>query len=76
MNCALSFSHRQSGRNRCDAPQTRCSDRLDAPRPCDAGTRALLNLLVETIETDRYPYSPRIWVLRDILAKFGSVGWV
>ena len=28
-------------------------------------TLALLNLLVETIEADRYPYSPRIRVSRD-----------
>ena len=33
----------------------------------DEETLALLNLLVETIEADRYPMSPRIRVLRDIL---------
>ena len=32
----------------------------------DEETRALLNLLVEAIEADRYPFSPRIRVLRDI----------
>jgi hypothetical protein len=36
--------------------------------------RALLNLLIDAIEADRYPMSPRIRVLRDILAKFGDVG--
>jgi hypothetical protein len=35
---------------------------------------ALLNLLTETIETDRYPFSPRIRRLRGILAKFGPMG--
>jgi hypothetical protein len=39
-------------------------------------TLALLNLLVEAIEADRYPFSPRVRVLRYILAKFGSVGWL
>jgi hypothetical protein len=39
----------------------------------DVETRALLNLLVETIDRgDRYPLSPRIRVLRAILAKFGA----
>jgi hypothetical protein len=37
---------------------------------------ALLNLLIDTIEADRYPMSPHIRVLRDIPAKFGSVGWL
>ena len=37
-------------------------------------TLALLNLLTETIEADRYPFSPRIRVLRGILAKFGQMG--
>jgi hypothetical protein len=37
-------------------------------------TRALLNLLMETIENDRYPFSPRIQLLRAILAKFGEMG--
>jgi hypothetical protein len=36
-------------------------------------TRALLNLLTETIENDRYPISPRIQTLRGILAKFGPI---
>jgi hypothetical protein len=35
---------------------------------------ALLNLLVDTIEGDHYPMSPRIRLLRGILAKFGEVG--
>jgi hypothetical protein len=37
----------------------------------DDETLALLNLLVEVIEADRYPLSPRIRMLRQILAKFG-----
>jgi len=40
----------------------------------DAETLALLNLLTETIEGDRYPLSPRIQTLRAILAKFGPMG--
>jgi hypothetical protein len=32
---------------------------------------ALLNLLTETIETSRYPLSPRMQTLRAILAKLG-----
>ena len=36
-------------------------------------TRALLNVLVEAIEADRYPLSPRIRLLRQILAKFGPM---
>jgi hypothetical protein len=39
----------------------------------DEEMRALLSLLVETIEADRCPFSPRIRVLRDILAKFGEM---
>jgi len=37
-------------------------------------TRALLNLLVETIEADRYPYSPRIsaWIARNSVAATGK----
>src|SRR6516165_7232227 len=35
---------------------------------------ALLNLLVDTIEADRYPMSPRIRLLREILRKFGEIG--
>ena len=40
----------------------------------DEETRALLNLLMETIEADRYPFSPRIQLLWQILAKFGEMG--
>ena len=40
----------------------------------DEETRALLNLLTEAIEGDRYPLSPRIRILRAILLKFGDVG--
>jgi len=36
-------------------------------------TFALLNLLTETIENDRYPLSPRIRTLRSILVKFGPM---
>jgi len=36
-------------------------------------TFALLNLLTETIENNRYPLSPRIQTLRGILAKFGPI---
>ena len=39
----------------------------------DEETRALLNLLVETIEADRYRLSPRVWLLRQIPAKFGEL---
>jgi hypothetical protein len=41
--------------------------------PTGEETRALLNLLMETIENDRYPFSPRIQLLRAILAKFGEL---
>ena len=34
----------------------------------------MLNLLIDTIENDRYPNSPRIRVLREILGKCGEVG--
>ena len=34
----------------------------------------LLNLLIDTIEADRYPMSPRIRLLRAILDKFGEMG--
>lgn len=34
---------------------------------------ALLNLLTEAIENDRYPLSPRIQLLRRIRAKFGEL---
>jgi hypothetical protein len=40
----------------------------------DAETLALLHLLVEIIEADRYPFSPCIRLLRAILAKFGEMG--
>ena len=40
----------------------------------DEETLALLNLLVDTIEADRYPMSPRIGVLREILRKFAQIG--
>ena len=36
----------------------------------DEETLALLNLLTETIENDRYPFSPRIRTLRKIQTKF------
>jgi hypothetical protein len=39
----------------------------------DVETRAFLNVLTETIEADRYPLSPRIRLLRQILAKFGEM---
>ena len=39
----------------------------------DEETFALLNLLTETIESDRYPLSPRIQALRRELAKFGPM---
>jgi hypothetical protein len=40
----------------------------------DEETFALVNLLVDTIEADRYPMSPRIRLLREILTKCGEVG--
>ena len=40
----------------------------------DEETRALLNLLIDTIEADRYPNAPRVRLLREILAKCGEVG--
>jgi hypothetical protein len=40
----------------------------------DAETLALLNLLIDTIEADRYPMSPRIRLLQAILGKCGEVG--
>jgi hypothetical protein len=33
-----------------------------------------INLLVDTIEADRYAMSPRIRLLREILAKCGEIG--
>ena len=35
----------------------------------DEETRALLNVLVETIENDRYPYSPRIRLMCTITSR-------
>ena len=43
-------------------------------RRADEQTRALLNLLVETIEADRCPFSPRVGVFCEIRAKFGERG--
>ena len=40
----------------------------------DDETRALLNVLVDVIEADKYPLSPRVRLLKDILAKIGEVG--
>ena len=40
----------------------------------DEEARGLLNLLIDTIEADRYPMSPRIRLLQAILAKCGEVG--
>ena len=40
----------------------------------DAETRALLIVLVEVIEADKYPLSPRVRLLRGILMKFGEIG--
>ena len=40
----------------------------------DGEMLALLNLLTETIETDRYPFLQRIRTLRGILTKFGPMG--
>jgi hypothetical protein len=40
----------------------------------DEETLALLNLLTDAIENDRYPLSPRIRTLRGILYKFGPMG--
>jgi len=39
----------------------------------DEETFALRNVLTQTIENDRYPLSPRVQVLRGILAKFGQI---
>ena len=39
----------------------------------DEETFALLNLLTETIENDRFPLSPCIQTLRGILAEFGPI---
>jgi hypothetical protein len=40
----------------------------------DEEARALLNVLIEVIEADRYPMSPRIRLLQAILGKCGEVG--
>ena len=40
----------------------------------DEEARALLNVLIDTIEADRYPMSPRIRLLQAILTKCGEVG--
>ena len=40
----------------------------------DEEAAALLNLLVDTIEADRYQMSPRIRLLRELLGKFGELG--
>ena len=40
----------------------------------DDETRALLKVLMDAIEADGYPLSPRVRVLKDILAKFGDIG--
>jgi len=37
-------------------------------------TRPLLNLLIGTIEADRYPMSPRIRLLQAILGKCDEIG--
>jgi len=39
----------------------------------DSETRALLNLLMDSIEDDRYPLSPRIQTLRAILMKIAEM---
>ena len=40
----------------------------------DEQARAPLNLLIDTIEADRFPNSPRIRLLRQILGQCGEVG--
>jgi hypothetical protein len=40
----------------------------------DDETFALINLIVEAIEADKFPLSPRVQILRAILAKFGPMG--
>jgi hypothetical protein len=40
----------------------------------DEEARALLNLLIQAIEADRFPQSPRVQMLRTIRGKFGSIG--
>jgi hypothetical protein len=41
-----------------------------SPELTDEQTEALVRLLSRTIDDDRYPLSPRMRVLKDILAKF------
>jgi hypothetical protein len=38
----------------------------------DEETRALLNVLIEAIDADCYPLSPRVQLLQQILARLGS----
>ena len=33
-----------------------------------------MNLLIDAVESDRYPMSPRVRALKDILVKFGEIG--
>jgi hypothetical protein len=40
----------------------------------DEETFALLNVLVEAIEADKFQLSPRVQILRAILAMFGPMG--
>jgi hypothetical protein len=40
----------------------------------DEEVRALLNLVVDSVEGDRYQMSPRIRTLRTILTKIGAIG--
>jgi len=40
----------------------------------DEETRALLNLLIDVIEADRFPMSPRVRLLRAIVRKFCEIG--
>jgi len=40
----------------------------------DNETRALLNVLIEVIDADKYPLSPRVRLRREVLAKFGEIG--
>ena len=45
------------------------------PRPGPSTLRCnLATLLIDTIEADCYPMSPRVGVLKDILTKFGELG--
>jgi len=40
----------------------------------DEQARALLNLLIDTIEADPFPNLPRIRLLREVLGKCGELG--